>query len=115
MDRKFLKALVYEKDDSMNLSQLFMLIFGLIGGAGVLYSVVVAPWLGLSTSVAVQIASYSFLSAAYISVMIGSIPIARAKILAESKVPGEVARAVASITNVERSSDMSEVITKEDI
>jgi hypothetical protein len=46
----------------------------------------------------------------FASVLISAIPIAKAKILASSKVPGEIAKGISSsVANVETSTDIQEL------
>lgn len=88
----FFQALLYEKDGDLNLTWLFVLILGLIGAAGFLHVVFAAA------PVVEKIAAWSFLGGAFSLVVLAAIPIAKAKILANSRVPGEMAKSIASVT-----------------
>jgi hypothetical protein len=108
--RTFLQALLYETDGDLNLTWLFVLIMGLVGSCGFVWSVIVAPLLGITVNTLVQIASWSFLAGAFASVLIAAIPLAKAKVLARATLPGELAKSVASVANnVETSTDIQEL------
>jgi hypothetical protein len=110
-NRPFFKALVYERDGDLNLSWLLLLLYSLTGIASVIWTVIIKP-----ASVAIQIASLSFMGSAFIALLIASIPYAKAKLLAKSNVPSDVAKAISSagLRNVETSTDLMELrqITK---
>lgn len=107
--RKFLQALLYETDGDLNLTWLFVLIMGLVGSLGFLWVVMIAPFLGIAVNTMVQIASWSFLAGAFASVLIAAIPLAKAKVLARATLPGDLAKAVSSVGNVEASTDIQEL------
>jgi len=108
--RRFFQALLYESDGDLNLTWLFVLVMGLTGSAGFLWSVVLAPLFGYTINTVVQIASWSFLAGAFASVLIAAIPISKAKILARATLPGDLAKAVSSVAdNVEVSTDIQEL------
>jgi hypothetical protein len=107
--RKFFQALLYETDGDLNLTWLFVLIMGLVGSIGFVWAVIVAPFLGIPVNTMVQIASWSFLAGAFASVLIAAIPLAKAKVLARATLPGDLAKAVSSVGNVEASTDIQEL------
>lgn len=88
----FFEALVYEKDGDLNLTWLFVLLMGLVGCVGFLHAVFTAA------TVIEKVAAWSFLGGSFSLVVLAAIPIAKAKILANSKVPGEMAKSIASVT-----------------
>lgn len=89
--RSLLEALFFEKDGDLNLSQVFVLLMGLAGTFGFIYQLI------YSKNTLTTIAGWSFMAGAFASVLIASIPIAKAKILANSKLPGELAKAIADV------------------
>jgi hypothetical protein len=109
MSRPFFEALCFETDGDLNISSAILIVLALCGVCGFLFTVVVAPVIGLPTSVAVQVAAYSFLAGAFGAVLIASVPLAKSKILARATLPGELAKAVASVGNVEQSTDIQEL------
>lgn len=108
--RQFFQSLLYETDGDLNLTWLFVLLMGLMGSAGFLWSIVLAPIFGYTVNTLVQIASWSFLAGAFASVLIAAIPVSKAKILARATLPAELAKSVASVANnVEVSTDIQEL------
>ena len=107
--RKFFQSLLYETDGDLNLTWLFVLLMGLMGSAGFLWSIVLGPLFGFTINTLVQIASWSFLAGAFASVLIAAIPVSKAKILARATLPGELAKAVSNVGNVEASTDIQEL------
>lgn len=107
--RKFFQSLLYETDGDLNLTWLFVLLMGLIGSAGFLWSIVLGPLFGFTINTLVQIASWSFLAGAFASVLIAAIPVSKAKILARATLPSELAKAVSNVGNVEASTDIQEL------
>lgn len=105
-NRPFFKALVYERDGDLNLAWLLVLLMGLAGIIGFIWVIMIA-----NASLPVQIAGWTFLGSAFVSVLIAAIPIAKAKILANSRLPGEVAKSIAEAgkSNVEISTDIMEL------
>lgn len=111
--RPFLKAILYEKDGDLNLTWLFVLIMGMMGSAGFVWSVIMAPIFGYPVTTIVQIAAWSFLAGAFASVLIAAVPLAKAKILANATLPSELSKSIAEIAdNVEGSTDLTEFINK---
>lgn len=109
-DRQFFRALVYEKDGDLNLSQLLTAIMAIIGMVGFIWVMIINP----SSSIVVQIAAWSFLGGAFASVLIASLPVAKAKILANAKLPAEFANAIAEAgKTVTESTDIKELSQKE--
>lgn len=108
--RPFLTALLYERDGDLNLTWLFVLIMGIVGAIGFFVEVVIRG--GDVSSTPAKMAAWSFLAGAFLSVLIAAIPIAKAKILANAKLPGEVSKSIASIRNVETSTDIQEIYQK---
>ena len=87
----FFQALLYERDGDLNLTWLFVLLMGTVGCIGFIWN------LFIGAPVLVQIASWSFLGGAFSLVVLAAIPISKAKILANSRVPGDMARSIASV------------------
>lgn len=108
--RPFLTALLYERDGDLNLTWLFVFIMGIVGAIGFFVEVVIRG--GGVASVPAKLAAWSFLAGAFLSVLIAAIPVAKAKILANAKLPGEVSKSIASIKNVETSTDIQELRQK---
>ncbi len=105
--RPFWGSLVYTKDGDLDLSWCFVLLMGLCGVVGFLWVLIIHP-----ASIPVQIAAWTFLGGAFVSVLIAAIPIAKAKILADSRVQVELAQSIASAgmsPNVTASTDVYEV------
>lgn len=107
-NRPFFSALVYEKDGDLNLTWLFVMLMGLIASAGFIFVLGADP--GVFT-LWDRLAAWSFMGGAFASVLIASLPIAKAKILANAKLPGELSRSISSIApkNVEASTDIQEL------
>lgn len=112
-NRPFFDALVFEQDGDLNLTWLFVLVMGAFGSLGFIWVNIIAPLMGIVIPVLIQIASWSFLAGAFASVLIAAIPLAKAKILANSKLPADFAKSVASVAQaVETSTDVQELSTK---
>lgn len=88
--RPFWGSLFFTWDGELDLSWLFVFLMGLGGVIGFLFEVF--------NNGHGSIAGWAFLGAAFSSVLIAAIPVAKAKILAESKVSGEVAKGIACST-----------------
>lgn len=109
LQRPFLRALLFEKDGDLNLSYIYMGIYSLIGIIVVLWTIIINP-----ASVIVQVSALSFLGAAFMGLLITGVPIAKAKILARSSLPSDIAKGIASAgQNVTASTDISELWQKE--
>lgn len=107
--RPFLKALVYERDGDLNLTWLFVFLMGLVGSLGFMSTVIFSP----EASVLEKIAAWSFLGGAFMAVLIAAVPIAKAKILAQSSLPADFAKGIASVAqNVEQSTDVQEIFMR---
>ena len=106
--RSFWEALFFEQDGAMNLSQMFASFFMLVGCFGFVWVVAIGPVLGYLQNIPMQLAAWSFIAGAMSAVLIAAIPISKAKILANATLPGDLAGKIASIKNVEASTDMSE-------
>ena len=105
----FIDSLVFEQDGDLNLTWLFVLLMGLIGSVGFLYTIMFNP----ASSVVERIAAWSFLGSAFALVVLAAIPIAKTKILANSRVPGDVGRSIASVSRgMESSTDIQEMYTR---
>jgi hypothetical protein len=109
-NRPLIKALFYERDGDLNISQVLCAVFGIAGVAAFLFQI-----FHESNTLAI-IAGWSFLGAAFMGLLIATIPISKAKILAQSKVPGEVAKAIGDVANnVETSTDVQEIYSRRQI
>jgi hypothetical protein len=107
--RSFWASLFFTKDGDMDLTWLFVLLMGLAGVFGFVWQLVKH-----SPTMAV-IAGWSFLGAAFASVLIAAIPISKAKILANAKLPGDIARGISEAgKSVETSTDIEELSEKQD-
>jgi hypothetical protein len=103
-NRPLIKALFYERDGDLNISQVLCAVFGIAGVFAFLFQILTD-----SNTLAI-IAGWSFLGAAFMGLLIATVPISKAKILANSKVPGEVAKAIGDVANnVETSTDVEEL------
>jgi hypothetical protein len=102
--RKFKEAILFEKDGSLNLSQLILCILTVMGVVGFLTVVVIHP-----ANLAVQLAAFGFLVSTFLATLIASIPIDKAKILAESKLPSDAARAITGIQEVTSSTSSTDL------
>jgi hypothetical protein len=106
--RPFWASLFFTKEGDMDLTWLFVLLMGLAGVFGFVWQLVHAA----SPTLAI-IAGWSFMGAAFASVLIAAIPISKAKILANSKLPGEIAKSISDVAhNVETSTDIQELSEK---
>lgn len=94
-DRPFFKALLYTRHGDLDLGWALLLAFALVAIWIVLWVIVIHP-----ATMAVQLAALSFLASAFMGVLIAAIPIAKARILASSKLPGGVAEAVGEAGHV---------------
>lgn len=106
-------SLFFTQDGDLDLTWLFVLIMGLVGVTGFLWVVVISP-----ASLAIQVVAWAFLGAAFTSVLIAAIPVTKAKILAKSTLPTDLAKTIASAgcINVETSTDVQEIIqTKQEL
>jgi hypothetical protein len=106
-DRPFFKALLFERDGDLNLTWLFTLLMGLVGSAGFVYTLI-TPGMSLPD----RLAAWSFLAGAFASVLIAALPIAKAKILANAKLPSELSKNISSIRDVTESTDIQELSQK---
>lgn len=107
--KTFIDSLVFERDGDLNLTWLFVLLMGLIGSIGFLWTIMFNP----SSSIVERIAAWSFLGSAFALVVLAAIPIAKTKILANSRVPGDVGRSIASVSRgMESSTDIQEMYTR---
>ncbi len=85
--RKFLYSLVFTKEGDLDLGWLFTLIMGL---SATFIFVFEAIHNGHAS-----IAGWSFMGSAFSAVLIASVPIAKARILANSRMIGDVASGIA--------------------
>jgi hypothetical protein len=110
-NRPFFQALVFEKDGSLNLMWLFVLIMGLVASAGFAY-VLLTP----RFTVIDRVAAWTMIGGSFASVLIGALPLAHAKILANAKLPGELANAISNVgRSVETSTDIQELSTTQTV
>ena len=84
--RSFWYALVFERDHSLNLGWALSLLFALAGVVGFVVVVVIRQ----DSSTLEKLAAWTFLIGAFAIVLIAALPIAKAKILADAKLPGEM-------------------------
>jgi hypothetical protein len=104
-NRKILEGLFFEKNGDLNLSQLLMVIVGIAGIVGFLYQIIFCK-----SSAFVVIAGWSFVGAAFSALLIAAIPISKAKILSDSKLPSDIAGSIAGLEkNVTTSTDVQEL------
>jgi len=109
-NRKLRQAIFFEKDGDLNMSQALIVLVSIVGMIGFLATVVFFR----DESIVVKITAWSFLGAVFTSLLIGSLPIAKAKILSQSKLPSEVSSILAGITdNIETSTDLKEITEKQ--
>lgn len=85
---KFWYSLIYTVEGHLDLTWLFVFVMGLVASTGF-------TWEFVSNGHA-SIAAWSFMGTAFASVLIAAVPIAKARLLAMSRVPGEVARGIAA-------------------
>lgn len=85
--KKFVYRLFFTKEGDLDLGWFFVGIMGLVGSIGFLIEVT-----GGSHA---SVAGWAFLGSAFASVLIAAVPIAKARILAQSRVPGEIAAGIA--------------------
>ena len=86
MQRGFWRSLAFEKDGSLNLGWALSLLFAVVGVAGFVVVVVMRQ----DSSTLEKLAAWTFLIGAFAIVLIAALPIAKAKILADAKLPGEM-------------------------
>lgn len=79
---------LYEQDGDLNPTWILVALYSLVG----LILAVIAVWRG---SPAAQVAGLAFVGAALMALLISALPRDKAKILAKSRVPGQVAKGVA--------------------
>lgn len=108
-NRPFFAALLFEKDGDLNLTWMFVLLMGMIGAIGFMYTLV-TPTMTLFD----RLAAWSFLGGSFMGVLISAIPLAKAKVLAKSTLPSDFAKSIASVApkSVDQSTDVQEIITK---
>jgi hypothetical protein len=90
-ERKIWHALFFEKDGDLNLTWLFVLIMGIIGSAGFVYSLV-TPTL----TIVDRLVAWAFISGSFMAVLLAAIPLAKAKLLSTSTLPVQFAETVLS-------------------
>jgi hypothetical protein len=90
--RTFWNALFFEKDDDLNLTFFFLALYSFVGMAAVIKTVIMGD-----AAVVVQIASLAFLGSAFMGLLIAAIPYAKAKILARSSLPSDVAASISGL------------------
>jgi len=109
--RGFFESLIWEKDGSMNLSQLLCTLLTLIGATGFIYAVILN-----NGTIVEKIVAWSFLTGSFASLLIASLPINKAKILASATLPSDLEHGLAdvvnSLGNPLSSSDIQELTTK---
>jgi hypothetical protein len=88
--RPFFGALFFTSKGELDLSWFFVLCMGIAGVTGFLHEVFINK--------NASIAAWSFLGSAFASILIAAVPINKARILANSRVPGEVATGIAEST-----------------
>lgn len=104
--RPFFEALVYEHDGSLNLSYVFLMVLLGVVVAGCVAKLLKDGSLGTL--------EWSFLGTTVMALIIGSIPLNRAKILAKSKLMERVNTGVV-LTPTETSTDVQELVTKQSV
>lgn len=80
---------LYEQDGDLNPTWILVVIYSLVG-------IVAAVSAALSDSAAAKVAALSFLGAMIVALLISALPKDKAKILAKSRAPGSIAKAIAS-------------------
>lgn len=90
--RPFFTALLFEKDGDLNLTWLFVFLMGLVGSFGFVHIVIFNHGQLLE-----KIAAWSFLGGSLSAMLIASLPLNKAKILARATLPGEIAKSISSV------------------
>lgn len=111
--RPVLGSLLFTREGDLDLSWLFVLLIGMAGISGFIWVNIFA----IATPIAVKIASWSFLGAAFAAVLIAAVPVAKAKILAKASLPSELATGIAKSASaiVETSTDVMELSNKSNV
>jgi len=91
--RSFWRALVFEKDNDLNLSWIITVIIMLAGVFAIICDCV--------TGHSISNAAWAWLGGSFASVLIASVPIAKAKILANATLPGSTTDAIGKALVVE--------------
>jgi hypothetical protein len=85
--KTFMYRLFFTKEGDLDLGWFFVGLMGLVGSAGFMIEVL--------KNGHGSVAGWAFLGSAFASVLIAAVPIAKARILAQSRVPGDVASGIA--------------------
>lgn len=89
-ERSLLAALFFTKDGNLDLTWLFVFIMGMIGSYGFIHVNVIVR----ESSIVEKVVSWSFLAGAFSLIVLAAIPLAKTKVLADAKLPGDMANAV---------------------
>jgi hypothetical protein len=114
-ERSVVAALFFTKNGDLDLTWLFVFIMGMIGSYVFLHVNVFQR----DSSIIEKVVSWSFLAGAFSLIVLAAIPLAKTKVLADAKLPGEMAKNVGdaakgiTIIPTETSTDVQELVKKQ--
>lgn len=100
--RRLREGLFFETDGSLNLSQILLSILVIVAAFGFVYELI--------TGSRASLIGWTFLGGAISALLLGGLPIAKAKILSQSRMPLNFMK---TLIGTERSTDMSEPLNSE--
>jgi len=113
-ERSLAAALFFTKEGNLDLTWLFVFVMGMIGSYGFIHVNVIVR----ESSIVEKVVSWSFLAGAFSLIVLAAIPLAKTKVLADAKLPGEMANAVGNaakgitIIPTNTDTDVKDLITK---
>lgn len=90
-ERNVFAALIFTKEGNLDLTWLFVFIMGMVGSFTFIWVNVIN---GATSSIVEKVVSWSFIAGSFSLIVLAAIPLAKTKILADAKLPGDMANAV---------------------